>query len=48
MDAKKHAQQFLAVYGELLDPNREFSVLFASSHRIYDTAKSCVEGSEND
>ncbi|CEP64973.1 histidine phosphatase family protein LALA0_S15e01552g [Lachancea lanzarotensis] len=39
MDAKKHAQEFLAQYGDFLEDNREFAVFAASSKRVHDTAQ---------
>ncbi|CUS23011.1 LAQU0S08e00166g1_1 [Lachancea quebecensis] len=48
MDAKKHAQEFLALYGELLDPSKEFAVFAASSQRVHDTAKYFIESLGSD
>ncbi|SCU77361.1 LANO_0A00166g1_1 [Lachancea nothofagi CBS 11611] len=43
MDAKKHAQQFLAQYEEFLEDNREFAVFAASSQRVHDTAQYFID-----
>ncbi|SCU95651.1 LADA_0G16710g1_1 [Lachancea dasiensis] len=43
MDAKRHAQQFLALYEGFLEGNREFAVFASSSERVHDTAEFFIE-----
>lgn len=43
MDAKKHAQEFLAQYADFLEDNREFAVFAASSQRVHDTAQFFID-----
>lgn len=43
MDAKLHAQQFLAQYKEFLEDNNEFAVFAASSQRVHDTARYFID-----
>ncbi|SCU77222.1 LAFA_0A00276g1_1 [Lachancea sp. 'fantastica'] len=43
MDAKKHAQEFVAQYADFLEANREFAVFAASSKRVHDTAQYFID-----
>lgn len=43
MDAKRHAREFLANYGELLENHTSFPVFCTNSRRVHDTAQDFIE-----
>lgn len=48
MDAKRHAREFLARYGQLVENYTSFPIFASNSKRVHDTAQFFIDGLGND